>query len=372
MTSSSLYLTHRVASFGIRDGDPIDARNLSELEWIGFLGTVRNQRLTGLATAMSEDDHLITTEAQADALHESQRAAMIGALSLERTLLRIGAALDEANVGFVVLKCPALANTFYPDPSWRPFGDLDLLVHTNDFSNASEILHAEGFARRLPEPRPGWDRDFGKAALHADADDVQIDLHRTLVVGPFGLWIDLDDLFAGSASFEVGGRSFKRLPDPPLFLHACMHASLGWRPPLILPIRDVAQIALYGQIDWDEVEQLARRWRLGGVLRHSARTLARTLEIPAPTGLACAYQRVTPTRLELHALAAYTTDRRRRGGTSLLTLAAIPGVRARLRYIIDLVFPRRSFLAARTRDGERPSYLRRWKRPLQWLHGAHR
>ncbi|MGH2791291.1 MAG: nucleotidyltransferase family protein [Actinomycetota bacterium] len=372
MTASPPSLVQRIAAFGAIDRPPIDVAGLTASEWGGFKGAIRNQRLTGLAMAMVEAGCLEVGDLQRAELVELQRQAMLGALGLEAILLRTGRALDRAGIDFVVLKGPAVAHCFYPDPSWRPFGDLDLLVHGDDFARASDVLQEEGFDRSLPEPRQGWDRDFGKAALHADAGGAQIDLHQRLVVGPFGLWIDLDDLLVDARPFEVGGRTFRRLGESPMFLHACLHASLGWHPTLLLPLRDVSEVGRNQEIDWNDVERLARKWRVSCVLEHTMRTLTQTLQVPPPAGVAGIGERVLPTRLERRALSAYTTDRRRRGGTAILMLVAIPGVFPKLRYIIDLLFPRRQFLAARALPGQRPSYLRRWKQPLRWLHGSHR
>ena len=36
---------------------------------------------------------------------------------------------------------------------------------------------------------------FGKAICHSDQEGLQVDLHRSLVVGPFGMWMRPDELF---------------------------------------------------------------------------------------------------------------------------------------------------------------------------------
>ena len=44
-----------------------------------------------------------------------------------------------------------------------------------------------------------------------------------------------DELFEDVATFRVGGRTLRRLGDTMSLLHACVHASLGARPPLLVP-----------------------------------------------------------------------------------------------------------------------------------------
>jgi hypothetical protein len=265
----------------------------------------------------------------------------------------------------VVLKGPALAHTFYPEPSWRPFSDLDLLVRGRDWRRACGVLEEMGYKRDLPEPRPGFDERFGKAASHTAPNGLSLDLHRTLVVGPFGLWLDPEELFRTTVPFSVGGRVMRRLNDSGLLIHACMHASLGWASPLLLTVRDVAQVALQADVDWASFEDFARRWRLRAVVRHAFDTARSMLKIdpPAKARLLIGEE---PTRREQRALRAYTTERRFRGGTAVSTMRAIPGVRAKAAYIRGLLLPSREFLEARSGGGP-ASYFRRWAVPLRWV-----
>ena len=53
---------------------------------------------------------------------------MQSCVQLERVLLETVAELDALGAEFRVLKGTAVAHLDYPDPSWRGFGDIDLLV----------------------------------------------------------------------------------------------------------------------------------------------------------------------------------------------------------------------------------------------------
>jgi hypothetical protein len=363
-------LVRRIAAFGLNENANQVALSISHEDWLVLLATLYQQRLTGFAVAAAEEGSLNLGSGQAEDLLERHRDAMLQVLGLERHLVTLSAALEEAGVEMVLLKGSALAHTVYPDPSWRPFADLDFLVRGQDFQRAIEVLADRGFTRALPEPRARFDVRFGKAAELYGPDGLSIDLHRTLVVGPFGLWIDLDELFAGTTSFSLGGRTLRRLDDASLFLHACIHASLGWWPPLLMPVRDVAQVASYARVDWDLVAERTRRWRLAAVVQHALRTASEILGAPVPEE-ARAVIAIQPRRKESRALSAYTTNRRQRGGTATSTLRAIPGIPAKIAYARALLFPNRAFLSARQRNG-RPSYLRRLAIPVKWLTGKRR
>ena len=338
--------------------------------WPLLLRILEAEKLTGLAVAAADRGWLRLSESQAEELIERHRGFMVWALAIERTLLQVGGALDQRAIEFLVLKGPSLAHTVYPDPSWRPFGDLDLLVRTSDWRSALETLDELGFRRRLPEPRAGFDERFGKAAAHVAESGLEVDLHRTLVLGPFGLWMSPEELFERTAQFRVGDRTFRRLDDTSLLLHVCMHTSLGFQVPLMLPQRDIAQVSTEGEVDWEAFGDLTGRWRLRAVVQHAARAMTETLGVPLAERAEAQIMRGSPTRGERRALLAYTTPRRKRGGMAISTLRAIPGVRAKVAFVGSLLFPARTFLSARGRRGGAPTYRKRWGVALRWVRPA--
>jgi hypothetical protein len=367
-----LALARRVAGFALPgSSNGTESLSVPEELWPSFKSAVKAQRLTGLAVAGAEDGWLRLSEAQEEDLLADHRDAMVWALMIERSLVSLASAFEEAGIGFVVLKGPTFAHTVYPDPSWRPFSDLDLLVRTQDWSRACSVLESRGFRRDLPEPRAGFDERFGKAATHTGKDGLQVDLHRTLVLGPFGLWLDPSELFGRTVAFALAGRTLRRLDDTALLLHACMHASLGWNPPMLLSLRDVAEVAGRGEVDWPGAVHLAQKWRLAAVVRHAFGAAERLVGAEAPEG-AQELLRLRPRRREWRALDAYTTDRRARGGMALTTLWAIRGIGSKAAYVRGLLFPDRKFLAARMRGPGRASYRGRWKVAFRWLHARRR
>jgi hypothetical protein len=288
---------------------------------------------------------------------------MIHALVLERLLLDLANAFDQTGIETVVLKGPAFAHTAYPDPSWRSFGDLDILVSTSDWSRSCELLSELGYERRFPEPRPGFSERFGRTAAHVNREGYEVDLHRTPAAGPFVFWLDPGELFEHTSSFTIGDVRLNRLTDTAALLHACMHATFGFRPPLPVPLRDIAQIATSGRVDWNLLGELARCWKLRAVVAYALCAASETLGIDLPSwGVIAAEQ---SSRKERRALEAFTTDRRNHGGSARAALGAIPGFRAKLAYARALLLPSRDFLVFRL--GSDASYIRRWQTPFRWL-----
>jgi hypothetical protein len=334
--------------------------------WQGILSELKWQRLTGLALRAAQEGAFDLDDDQFRDLMTAQRDLMIHALVLERTLLALWSRLQAAEVEAVVLKGSALAHGVYPDPSWRPFGDIDLLVRDKQWPKALKALSSCGFQRRYQEPRPGFTARFGHAALLEDSQHVEVDLHRTLVAGPFGMWIQPDELFDRTTDFVLGGIVLRRLDNTAALAHACVHASLGFRPPLLLPIRDVAQLCVSDDVDWELMRDWSRRWHLAVVFEHAFDTAADTLGSALPVGLEPVARH---DRGDRRALRAYTSDRRRYGGKATATVLAIPGLRGKFEYVGALLFPDRAFLVSRAKEGSAGSYLGRWAVPIRWVRG---
>jgi hypothetical protein len=334
-------------------------------EWPSLRRGLVGHRLTGLALEAASQGLLVLPDESFAELHDLQRDAMGLALTLESRLVELATALRSDDIEFIVLKGPAVAHDYYPDPAWRPFSDLDLLVRDSQWERTTELLEREGFGRRLPEPRPNFDVRFGKAVAWSRAE-VVIDLHRTLAAGPFGLWMEPGELWEHSEYFDLGGTPLRCLDATGQLLHACVHASLGWRPPLLLPLRDVLQIASDSSVDWSRLESWSGRWRLNAVLQHALRAATAGFRSALPPAAEPLLAAPVNAR-ERRALEAYTTTRRHRGGTAVAALAAIPGLGARAAYARSLLWPDREFLKARSANGGRASYLRRWTTPASWL-----
>jgi putative nucleotidyltransferase-like protein len=338
---------------------PADAR-----EWNALLGRIRFERVGGLAVEAAATGALDLAEDQADELLRLHRAGMTWCLHAERKLLRLADAFDDAGIEYAVLKGPALAHTVYREPCLRPFGDLDLLVRSEDYDGASALLTRIGHARSRPEPRPGWEARFGKASVHVDPNDgIEIDLHRTLVLGPFGQWIDADALMTNLATFVVGGRTFPRLDDTGMFLNVVLHAALGWAHPRIAPIRDCYELAALASLDEGRLKRWVSSWRLGAAFERARSLVATQLGVKPPRVFDLGSM---ATREDRRLLANYSLETRALA-LQLTTMRALPGIAAKAQYVWGLAVPDRAFLQARAGLGS-PSRLRRVTLPLSsWL-----
>lgn len=331
----------------------------ADIIWSALLARCNSQRINGHLLQAVLDGALPATDTQIEQAHDAHLAAMTGVLRVEHTLLEVAEQLTSAGVDFRVLKGSGVARLDYPDPSLRQFCDVDLLVQSEQFDLAVATLVASGNIRRFAEPRPGFDRRFSKGTSFITPSKCEIDLHRTFVMGPFGLRVRLDDLWETSTAFDVGGVKMQALGNEERFLHACYHAALGDAEPRLVPQRDVAEMLLFGTLDISRVREVMARWKGDAVIARAVRTTWETLRLADAVALSTWALRYTPDDRDRKALEVYTSHHNNYAAKSFEALRAIPRLRDRAAFIRALTFPQRSYLQDRQRG-----VLARWRRAV--------
>lgn len=353
-------LTAKVAAVGL-PGSLHDwpDRPLEDRVWKQLLTRVREQRLTGLlASGVSAGGWPATEEQYVDVLEAHVRATF-EVLELENLLLAVVDQLATAGVDARVLKGSAVAHLDYPQPHERVFGDVDLLVQGRDFDRAVEALVGHGYQRRFPQPRRGFDSRFSKGTSFVSPDGFELDLHRTFVMGPFGLLVDLDQVWAEQETFTIGGRTLAALSPDVRFLHACFHAALGDAVPRLVPQRDVVQLLLGGALDMAVVRDLMSTWRAQAVVARAVALAWETLAVADVVALSAWAQRYTPSTQERRYLKVYTDVRGSYAAKELAALSALPRARDRVAFLHALVLPERQYL-----DGRHTGRTERLRRAL--------
>lgn len=329
----------------------------------------RMWRMTGQLWSAIADGALPVTPAQAEEAESLHVRASATALVLERLLLQTEQALCERDIEVKVLKGTAVAHLDYPDPSVRMFGDVDLLVRPEAFDDAVSCLKDQGHLRVHPQPRAGFDRRFGKGTSFRTRDGLEIDLHRSFTMGPFGVRLDIEALWERHDSFTLAGHSLSALATEERFLHSCYHAVLGEVRPRIVPLRDVAQMALAHRLDLERLHGLIRSSRGEAVVARAVQMAWREFHIAdilAISAWAVAY-RTDPRQAAEIAVYGHGSSYARK---SLAALRSLPRPSQRAAYLYALLMPDRSYLGTRHRgrlDRLRVGY--RQARPVKERHG---
>jgi hypothetical protein len=337
-------LVRRVASFGLPNASSsITDEPPAAADWATLVANVRHQRLAGLLQAAVEAGALEVSAEQLAQVEELHLEACAVVLRLERRLLEVVELLVAAGIDVVVLKGSAVAHLVYPDPAQRMFGDNDLLLRSEQFDAAVELLCRHGYVRQTAQARPGFERRFAKGTTLKGAAGDELDLHRNLVFGTFGFRLDLDELFRSAVTFEVGGRELRGLGPETRLLHACYHAGLGDPHPRFGSVRDIAQMVAFGPHDPARVLELARDWQSEAVLARGVRLCDDVLGFRADDELARSVRGYTPSIREQRAIDSYVGDNRRFAAKVVASLPYIDGVGAKAAFLTSVAFPQRGF-----------------------------
>lgn len=345
---ASMRLAAQVAAFGLPGSlHDFPRHPVGRHTWQGLVETVRRQRLSGMLVGAIEAGAWPATEQQAAAALDLHLDAISSVLRLERMLLAVLDELTAAGVEPRVLKGSAVAHLDYPKSHERLFGDVDLLVRAEEFDRAVAALTGAGHRRRFPQPRPGFDRRFSKGTSFVTVGGFELDLHRTFVMGPFGLLVDLADVWSDPDRFSLAGRQLTALSPEVRFLHACFHAALGDVVPRLVPQRDVVQMLLSGRLDGGLVRSLMHGWQAEAVVARAVSLSWRTLAVADEVALSAWAQRYTPTMREERYLRVYTDARGSYAAKELVALGVIPRWRDRAAFLHALMLPDHSYVQGR-------------------------
>ena len=346
-----------VAAFRLTGAIPkLPTEPLSVEAWGLVLDLARHERVMGLLATAIHTGEFASTNAQAEQVFALHREAMCAVLLLEHELLNVVSLFNVADIEYRVIKGSSVAHLDYPQPELRSFCDVDILVPAAQFDDAARVLIGHGHRRQFPQPRPGFDRRFSKGATFVTPDGHEIDVHRTLADGPFGLLVHLADLWARSSFFTLGGQPLVALAPEERFLSACFNAALGDYPPRLGRLRDVAELLLCGWLDLDGVRTLSARWRADAVLARAVHLTADGFDLRDNSALVPWARRYKLARWERRALAVYTVSRRSYPAMAAASVPFIPGRRGKWAYLRALAVPDSIYV-----EGRHSSHISRWR-----------
>jgi hypothetical protein len=230
------------------------------------LARARFDRTTGFLAAAILDGTIEAGEATVATAELDWRSSLHTAVMVEAFAVRTAATLDEAAVRWRLTKGAALAHLDYGDQlAQRTFGDVDVVIHPDDWTPALEVLGRAGLRRPSPELRPKYDLRFGKGATVVDDRDWEIDRHQRFAVGRFGVRSHMAELFDRGDEIVLAELDIPVLAGPDRLLHACHHLVLGGFSALRVA-RDVAQLVLVSEVDWERTVATATAWRVDAVV----------------------------------------------------------------------------------------------------------
>lgn len=200
-----------------------------------------------------------------DRLAQAQMQDLARSMVLGNARTQVLKALGEAGIPVIVLKGSALVETVYPDATWRDMGDIDLLVEPSRVEQATAVATGLGFAR-LPGAKATGDGRHDPKLVSADGL-APIEIHRH-VLDDVDERFDITAVWARSQPSAAGTHRLAAAHD--LLIHVCMHFFAGRSvrsEGALSQIRDIAWIAARGDVDWEQLVVVSRRFGVGDRVR---------------------------------------------------------------------------------------------------------
>ncbi len=241
----------------------------------------RHDHLSGFLAAAVADGAVAVDQGDELLLTAQWHEELVACVVVEALAVRATATLDAASVRWRLTKGAAIAHLDYPDPAVRTFGDVDLIIHPDDWITAVDGLLDNGYQREAATLPGDFDRRYGKGVTLTTDQGLELDLHRRLAIGRFGVSSRMEELFESSDHVVLADRALATPIKTHRLLHACFHASLGGFRRL-RAFRDVAQLILVAEADWKATFAVAEGWRAEAVVVSAITETWRRLQL-APT-----------------------------------------------------------------------------------------
>lgn len=208
----------------------------------------------------------------------SQRCSAIARrnLHLSAELIRVADWVDEQGIAFIPYKGPVLAILAYGNVGMREFGDLDILVHPNDYGRLRKSFLESGY--RLAD-------DWGWECTMVDyARGTQVDVHQGLAPAQFPLGLDFRRLYADRAVVPALGRSIRTFRPEDMLLVLCIQLIKDcWetRSMRLSKLCDIAEMLRAGPtLDWAKLIERAEKAGLVRVVAASVLAAHDLLDAP--------------------------------------------------------------------------------------------
>lgn len=333
--------------------------------WDDELEVVLQQRLSGLALAHAEHVGVQLSAETRSRLHEAHQANVARALAVESTAVKVLDLLGSRSIPVVVTKGPGVAMT-YPDPSLRPYGDIDVLVPSDRFTEAMTSLARIGFEEYFDtgEPRSYFDRLCREGVNLVREDGGSIDLHHRIPPWIWGERLAFPRLIASSRRIDVAGGAVTVLDPTHNILVAALHVISDRRDQpgsKLITWRDMVSLA--GVCEPERVVSEAQRVQLDWYLAFILRQLPPYIPVGSVIDRLGRPVPLSGDAFRLHRLLPPSLGSRHQ----IAQAFRLPPLNA-MAFLAGYVMPSRKFLT--NRYGDNGGYLRWWREATGRLRDA--
>ncbi len=226
--------------------------------------------------------------------HMTWLRGMVGARSAHSLILmqelgRLSDVFKDEGIPMMAVKGSVLAETVYGGVALRPFVDIDLLIHREDFAQLEDLLHRQGYGSRELSPFQktsylyiNGQYTFWRRIQSLGAAAAFIDVHTAIMPPGYAYSEDFDSLMARSMTVPIAGRQVPTLGREDLLQVICYHGFKN-RWDRFKYICDLAElIRAYPDLDWEAVYHRMHAMHSRRILRLGLFLASELLEAPLP------------------------------------------------------------------------------------------
>jgi putative nucleotidyltransferase-like protein len=270
-----------------RDLDSRDVNNLqllleSPIDWDYLITTARQHALLPLLHKHANSDRIpghVRSTLKRESVMNAQAVLFLTGKALEVQKL-----LNAHSIENALFKGPLLSELAYGEVSLRQAGDIDLLIHREDFKRTKELLFSLGYQMH-PQLTPA--QEASHLAFHCEIQFVRdewftvVDLHWGLSPRSFVFGLTEDEVMSRLQTVSFARAEIKTFSTEDLILYQAMHGAkhlwrrLEWIASLAELVHNVEEFS------WTEVVDRAIKARATRILALGLR-LAENLGVELP------------------------------------------------------------------------------------------
>ena len=196
-----------------------------------------------------------------DSLRQSHETNARKALWLTRELFRILGKLNSRGIVALPYKGSVLAQLLYGNVTLRQFSDLDLLILSSDLSRVKSALAELGFEPGV-QLTPREEREYVESGYEYAFDCAHgrnlVEVQWRILPRFYSVDLDVDGFFERAITLSLGGTALRTLCAEDLLIVLCVHAAKhAWQQ--VSWLCDIAELAQSQEIDWDAIQDRAKR-----------------------------------------------------------------------------------------------------------------
>ena len=199
--------------------------------------------------------------------------------ALIQQLIKIMDFLKTHGIRAIPYKGPMLAAAAYGNADLRQVSDdVDILVHCRDFERAKDLLLLQGFQQ--------WMELEYKSHLRQPVDNLEIDLHRSIIPRWYGFSLDFDEIWARRSHLVLSGTSLPCFSLEDFVIALCLDLAKDAAQRNVvrlIKLCDIAQLLKAERgMDWNRLLNRARSTGTIGPLFFGIRTLTPLFGVSLP------------------------------------------------------------------------------------------